>query len=105
MNPRSLYIRQVFAKVLRTAVAQVENASPGPIEPQVAPDDAPIFADSLMIKLEMYRQKILDVKDFEAFSNLLDEILVALQLNPVSDRTKLASVLNRIRVNQGLVAL
>jgi hypothetical protein len=70
-------------------------------EPIVAPESAPVFSDEIMCKLKFYKDKAIEVPDFETWMKFLEIVAGELGLNPASDFPKLASVLNRYRVDEG----
>jgi hypothetical protein len=105
-------VRQSIVASVRAALIQAETGGmiPGtggaaPIEPAIVdkPTDAG-FTDQVLLQIEPYRAAALAVGDFEQFQKLLEEVTNALNL-PLSDTTRLASVLNSYRVKEGLEPL
>lgn len=78
-----------------------EDTLTDPGQPSVAPEGIPVFDKDLMQRLKLHRSKILNAPDFEAFMALLENIAAEEGLNPAQDFDKLASVLNRFRVEVG----
>jgi len=76
-----------------------------PGQPSVAPEGVPVFDRDMMQDIELHRTKILNAPTFEAFMDLLQNIATEVGLNPAQDFDKLASVLNRYRVEEGLEPL
>ena len=72
-----------------------------PVAPIVAPDDAPVFDLETMEKFKEFQDSAVLAPDFETFSNLLVEVANRLGMNPAVDLPKIASVLNRFRVDAG----
>jgi len=70
-------------------------------EPLVAPESAPVFTDDIMRQLQFYKDKAVAVEDFEAWMKFLELVANELKLNPATDFPKIASVLNRYRVDEG----
>lgn len=100
----SLYKTYVIAQVqmaLDQNLLTEENTPKGLGEPLVAPESIPIFPDTIMTKLQFYKDKAVAVEDFESWMKFLELVTNELKLNPASDFPKLASVLNRYRVDEG----
>lgn len=76
-----------------------------PGSPSVAPDGVPVFDLDTMRALELHKAKVINAPDFEAFMDLLQNIATEENLNPAQDFDKLASVLNRFRIDEGLEPL
>ena len=85
-----------------TSTEELETLPKEPGQPSVAPDGSPVFDTNLMQNLEFHRSKAINAPDFEAFMALLENIATEEGLNPAKDLEKLASVLNRWRVEKGL---
>jgi len=70
-------------------------------EPAVAPQSMPVFSDDVMRKLQFFKTKAIEVPDFETWMTFLEIVASELKLNPATDFPKIASVLNRYRVDEG----
>ena len=84
---------------------QNESESGQPGQPSVAPEGMPVFDNDTMEALETHRSKVINTPTFEAFMDLLQNVATEERLNPAQDFDKLASVLNRFRVEEGLEPL
>ena len=73
-----------------------------PGSPSVAPDGVPVFDLETKRNLELHKDKVIHAPDFEAFMDLLQNVATEEKLNPAQDFDKLASVLNRFRIDEGL---
>lgn len=94
----------VIAKVEEAINENIKPSPEMPVEvglPLVAPDDCPIFSEDIMRKLQFYEDNAIAVEDFETWLTFLEIIANQLELNPATDFGKLASVLNRYRLNSG----
>jgi hypothetical protein len=69
--------------------------------PSVAPESCPMFSEDIMQKLQSFNDKAAMIEDFETWMTFLEIVANKLGLNPATDFGKLASVLNRHRVNEG----
>jgi hypothetical protein len=72
-----------------------------PTQPTVLPKDTAIFPEEIMLKLGFYRDKVVEVEDFEGFSELLQSAAEEFQLNPATDLEKIAAVFNQFRLDAG----
>jgi len=91
--------------VKKKVVADIENLQ-GPIAPAVqAPNDFPAFDEPTLAKIGTYKNNALIAENFEQFTKLIEDIANALALVPDLYRAKIASVLNRYRVDSGLAPL
>ena len=104
----SLYKTYMYASVQNALDTLKLMEILGPEEvgsPSVAPQDAAIFSDDMMKRLEAYADKAIVIPDFEAWMDFLEIVANELGLDPISDIEKLASVLNNYRVEQNLEPL
>jgi len=100
----TLYKTYIVAQVqlaLDQNLQTEENVPKNVGEPLVAPESLPVFPDEVMTKLQFYKDKAVAVEDFESWMQFLEIVTNELKLNPASDFPKLASVLNRYRVDEG----
>ena len=72
-----------------------------PGEAVVAPESTPVFSDDIMRKLQFFKTTAIDIPDFEAWMKFLELVAGELKLNPAVDFPRIASVLNRYRVDEG----
>jgi len=96
----SYIIAQVQAALDQNLLA-LEQIPKSSGEPVVAPESLPVFNDEIMRKLKFYADKAITIPDFEAWMQFLELVAGELGLNPASDFPKIASVLNRYRVDDG----
>lgn len=73
------------------------------IEPAVAPKSELRSLDDKMEQILTYKERATSVADFESFLGLLDEVIATCGLSPAEDTTEVASILNRIRVDAGML--
>jgi hypothetical protein len=92
----------LVSRRVKKALATTEPGviSPDPSQPSVAPEDASIFPEEMMLKLEFYKEKVLLVEDFEGFSDLVTHATQELLLG-VSETEKVAAIFNRFRLEAG----
>ena len=100
----SLYATYIIAHV-KDALDQTllnQEAIPKDIgEPPVFQESTPIFSDEVMRQLQFFKYMAIEIEDFESWMLFLDKVAFKLKLNPATDFPKIASVLNRYRVDEG----
>ena len=99
------YIIAQVETALNTNLIPIPDAPTDVGLPLVAPESCPIFSDTIMQKLLYYNDKATMVEDFETWIAFLEIVANKLGLNPATDFGKLASVLNRYRINEGKIPL
>ena len=94
------YIVSAFQHVLSQNLPQ-ENLFQEPGEPAVAPENALVFPEDIMKKIQYYKDNAILVEDFESWMAFLENVAIELDLNPAQDLENLASVLNQYRISEG----
>lgn len=89
------------------AIQVTANTNESPVTPAIPkPNSMPPFDDYTSNKIkEDYAIKALQVQDFENFQKLLEEISLRMSLNVNSDLTRIAEILNGIRIKNSLKPL
>ena len=100
----SLYATYIIAHVtdaLDQTLLTQESIPKDVGEPPVFQESTPIFSDDIMRHLQFFKSMAVEIEDFESWMLFLDKVASELKLNPASDFPKIASVLNRYRVDEG----
>ena len=94
-------LKKVLAEVLET-----QNLPAEPIGPKTAPTNKIIFSQELDDAVSLkYADQALQCPNFELFLKLIEQVANENQLRPEIDSTKIAGLLNRLRVQKGLLPL
>lgn len=88
---------KVQANAMDMVVHQGDQTSPA-----VLPEGTPIFSDEQMAKLQGYKLAAEQVKDYEGFIKLIEKVCGEMALNLVKDSSKIAAVMNKFRIENGL---
>jgi hypothetical protein len=101
MSLSTTYIIAHVQAALDHNLLAAEEVPKGTGEPVVAPESLPVFSDDIMCRMQFFKDKAIAIPDFEAWMQFLELVAGELGLNPATDFPKIASVLNRYRVDEG----
>lgn len=91
----------IYAAVKNALEQNIENVPGEVLQPLVAPQSAPVFPEDVMRRISFYNDMALNVEDFESWMNLLEHVANETGLSVATDLEKIASVLNRFRMENG----
>lgn len=100
----SLYVTYIVAQVQKALDENLmaQDAIPKNLgEPLIAPESATVFPDEVMLRLQFFKNNAIAIEDFESWMIFLEHVTNELKLNPATDFPKIASVLNRYRIDDG----